>query len=190
MKKIPILLQRSEDHLGQVVNKINPECEWVYDGSTVYYITQKFDGSSCAIIDGVLYKRYVSRYDGHGPPPNSIPCDHRDPNIGEQPFWTTCDRGNSDDVYHFEAFDKQDSWEDGTYELCGEKVKRNREQVASGHVLIKHGSVVMQCNDLSYIGLKLYLATQDIEGLVIHSLDGRMCKIRQIDFGMQRQHAL
>ena len=78
--------------------------------------------------------------------------------------------------------------EDGTYELCGEKLQGNPEHL-TGHILVKHGIEVLPVTDLSFEGLKNYLSNPDldIEGIVFHhKIDGRMCKIRKCDFGIKR----
>lgn len=75
---------------------------------------------------------------------------------------------------------------DGTYELCGEKVQGNPENIV-GHVLIPHGKDVLDITDLSFEGLRQYLEVTDIEGIVFHDkLSDKMCKIRKSDFGIKR----
>ena len=56
MKKISTLFKKNPENLGLVINEINPENQWVFDGEGMP--TRKFDGTACAIIDGELYKRY------------------------------------------------------------------------------------------------------------------------------------
>lgn len=94
----------------------------------------------------------------------------------------------AEDKYFFEAFDILDNKEDGTYELCGEKIKKNPEKI-KGHKLIKHGCEVLELIDFGFDSLKTYLSdsNNDIEGIVFHNLfDNRMCKIRKSDFGIKR----
>lgn len=214
MKKISTLFLKDPNDLSRVTRYIDPNNSWVIDGEGIP--TRKFDGTSTAIIDGELYKRYDLKpnkknhlYSGiwrvedfKNVPDGAIPCQDPDIITGHWPHWVKCNRKNKEDKYHFEAFDKLKAYYsqevftdkddrnhiDGTYELCGEKIKNNPEGVV-GHILIKHGSVILDIEDFSYEGLKQYLSdpTVDIEGIVFHhKTDGRMCKIRKIDFGVKR----
>jgi hypothetical protein len=56
-------------------------------------------------------------------------------------------------------------------------------------MLIKHGSVLVELKDFSFESLRDYLSSplNDIEWIVFHhKSDGRMCKIRKIDFWIKR----
>lgn len=182
MKKISILYQKDPNDLRRVIDKVNPENAWVFE---VGIPTRKFDGTSCAIIGGALYKRFDLKK-GRKLPPNAIPCQPPDPTSGHYPHWVRCDRTDKANQWHFEAFDQMDDPEDGTYELCGEKVQGNPEGI-TGHQLIKHGRQILDIQDFSFATLKNYLHTADMEGIVFHHPhDGRMCKIRQSDFGIKR----
>lgn len=183
MKKMTTLYQKDPDNLGQIINKVNPDNQWVFSDDCIP--TRKFDGTSCAIIDGVLYRRFDLKK-GRSLPDGAIPCQDPDEITGHHPHWITCYRDDSNCQYHFLAFDALDNKEDGTYELCGEKVQGNPEKM-SGHHLIKHGSEVLDIDDLSFKGLRRYLSIHDIEGIVFHhKVDGRMCKIRKSDFKIKR----
>jgi hypothetical protein len=182
MKKISTLFRKDPKDLGKVINEINPENQWVFDGYGIP--TRKFDGTACAVIDGELYKRYDVKK-GRKVPYGAIPCQQPDSITGHWPHWIKCDRDNTADKYHFEAFDGQ-YLIDGTYELCGKKIQGNPEKL-DGHHLIKHGIEVLNDIELSFDGLREYLTKTDIEGIVFHhKTDGRMCKIRKSDFGIKR----
>ena len=73
MKKIPTLFEREfENHkVISISDKVTPGMEWVLDGEGV--ATVKYDGTCCAIIDGVFYKRYDAKR-GKKPPEGAIPC--------------------------------------------------------------------------------------------------------------------
>lgn len=185
MKKISTLFKKDPDNLGRVINEINIENQWVFDGEAI--ATRKFDGTAIAIINGELYKRYDVKK-GKQAPVDAIPCQEADPISGHHPHWLKCDRNKAEDKYFFEGFDALENKEDGTYELCGEKVQSNPEKI-NGHKLIKHGSEVLQLPSLNFEDLKLYLSdpSNDIEGIVFHhKSDGRMCKLRKSDFGIRR----
>ena len=60
MKKMTTLFKKDPDNLGRVINEINPENSWVFSDEGVK-ATRKFDGTSCTIVGGKLYKRYDVR---------------------------------------------------------------------------------------------------------------------------------
>ena len=183
MKKISTLYKKDSNNLGRVINEINFENQWVLDGFGIP--TRKFDGSSCAIINEELYKRFDLKK-GRTLPPNSIPCQEPDEITGHHPHWVKCEREDNSNKWHFVAFDQLENKEDGSYELCGKKVQRNPENI-EGHQLIKHGIEVLNITDFSFEGLQSYLTDTDIEGIVFHSKsDDKMCKIRKSDFGIPR----
>lgn len=185
MKKISTLFKKDKNDLGKVINEINPENQWVFDGEGI--ATRKFDGTASAIINGEPYRRYDVKK-GKSVPDGAIPCQEADVITGHHPHWVKCDRFNNQDKYHFEAFDNLQNKIDGTYELCGFNVQGNPEKVL-GHIFIKHGSEVLKLESLNFEYLKSYLSdtSNDIEGIVFHhKLDGRMCKLRKSDFGVKR----
>jgi len=200
MKKISTLFKKDPNNLGRVINEVNPENEWVYGGFALP--TRKFDGTSCAIINGELYKRYdckINKETGEYKKPiptGAIPCQDADRLSGHHPHWIKCERSDKSNKYHFEAFDSlmkniiTDNFDpnryDGTYELCGPKVQGNPERLDC-HKLIRHGGEKCMVDDFGFDELKAYLNTRDIEGIVFHHItDGRMCKIRKSDFGIRR----
>lgn len=184
MKKLSTLFKKDPNNLGRVINEIDPKNDWVIkEGMGIP--TRKFDGTSCAIIDGELYKRFDFKK-GRTLPPNAIPCQEADKITGHHPHWVKCDRNDNSNKWHFVAFDALENKGDGTYELCGKKVQGNPENI-EGHRLIKHGSETLFIGALSFENIKEFLRQNDIEGIVFHHRDdGRMCKIRKSDFGIRR----
>jgi len=97
MKKLSTLFKKDPSNLGRVINEIDPENEWVFK----YGIpTRKFDGTSCAIINGELYKRFDLKK-GRNLPPNAIPCQEADKITGHHPHWIKCNRDDKSNKYHF-----------------------------------------------------------------------------------------
>jgi len=197
MKKLSTLFKKDPNDLGRVINEINPENEWVLKFGIP---TRKFDGTSCAIINGELYKRYDAKKNKKGIkkpiPEGAIPCQEPDKKSGHHPHWIRCIEANPADRYHFEAFNYLLSQPitcefnpkryDGTYELCGDKIQGNPEKI-KGHRLIKHGCEKIDLITYDFERLRHFLLVTDIEGIVFHHLtDGRMCKIRKSDFGIKR----
>jgi hypothetical protein len=184
MKKISTLFKKDPNDLGKVINEINPENQWAFKYGVP---TRKFDGTSCVIIDGEIYKRYDVKK-GRQIPYGAIACQEADLITGHHPHWLRCDRMEKSDKYFFEAFDEQEEWQDATYELCGIKIQGNPEKI-NGHQLIRHGCEGLYLKDYTFEYLKEYLSNpnNDIEGIVFHhKIDGRMCKLRKSDFGIKR----
>jgi hypothetical protein len=183
MKKLSTLYKKNLSDLGRVINEVNPENEWVFKSGIP---TRKFDGTSCSIIDGALYKRFDLKK-GRKLPLNAIACQAPDEKTGHYPHWVKCERDDSSNKWHFLAFDELEHKEDGTYELCGKKVQGNPEKV-DGHKLIRHGMEILDITDFSFDALKSFLEVANVEGIVFHNTeDSRMCKIRKSDFGISRK---
>lgn len=184
MKKIPTLFKKDPNNLGRVINEINPGNEWALTDS---YATRKFDGTACAIINNILYKRYDVKK-GRSIPNGAIPCQDPDEITGHWPHWVKCDRDDKSDQYHFEAFDRLSANKvESTYELVGPKIQGNPEGYHS-HCLVPHGFDCINLIDLSFDSIRSYLSLVDIEGIVFYATDKsmRMCKIRKKDFGLKR----
>ena len=184
MKKITTLFKKDPNDLGRVINEINPENQWVFDEPGIP--TRKFDGTACAVIDGELYKRYDVKKGKHVPL-GAIPCQDPDPITGHWPHWVKCERTKPEDRYHFEAFDALPFLPDGTYELCGPKVQGNPEGFINHH-LLKHGDLMVNLIDFTFESIYQFFSRpeNDIEGIVFHGKDDKMCKIRKSDFGIKR----
>ena len=183
MKKIKSLFKRDYGSGARLVyNEVVEGSEWVINGEGVP--TRKFDGTCCAIINGEIYKRYDAK-NGKPVPEGAIPCQEPDPITGHQPCWLKCQEGNPSDKYFWEGFNNLEDKQDGTYELCGEKVQGNPEHI-EGHKLIRHGIEVLENVPRDFDGLKEYLKDKDIEGIVWHRANGDMVKIKKKDFWGKR----
>lgn len=185
MRKMSTLFKKDPKDLGRVINEVNPENEWVFTSGIP---TRKFDGTSCFIDkEGSLYRRYDAKK-GKVPPKGAIPCCEADIVTGHHPHWVLCDRNNSADKFHFEAYDQLAFPAYGTYELCGPKIQSNRENFEN-HILVYHGIEILDIKDYSFESIKEYLEIKDIEGIVFYDENdfARKCKIRKKDFGIERK---
>lgn len=198
MKKVTTLFARNHESDMLVRNEVVPAAEWVINGEGI--ATRKYDGTSCLIKDGKFYKRYdVKR--GRKEPSSFLPAQEPDAITGHWPGWVPVGKGSEDrwhneglenllkshegrvgtPLYYLEVGDL-----DGTYELCGPKVQGNPENLAM-HYLIPHAEAErLDDAPRDFDGLKEYLASRDIEGIVWHHPDGRMAKIKKKDFGFKR----
>lgn len=181
MQKIISLFKRDYEGTRQVYNEVVPGAEWVLAGEG--RPTIKWDGTSCMIRDGAIYKRYDAKH-GKTPPTGFIPAQEPDPTTGHWPGWIQCSRNNPQDKWHFEAFDVF-PFADGTYELCGPKVNGNPHRFTQ-HTLIPHGVDMLFDVPRDFDGIREYLTNDaTLEGIVWHHDDGRLVKIKRKDFGLQ-----
>ena len=184
MKKIPTIFQRiyKNHKVVGIENKLtDPSLKWVLDGEGV--ATEKIDGSCCAIIDGVFYRRYDAKKDKKAPD-DAIPCCDPDPVTGHWPHWVRVDVLKPDDKWFYKAYLNsygEDRLEDGTYEAIGPHFQGNPYN-CSKDILVKHGVEVIDNLDRSFEGIKNYLTDHIIEGIVFWKDEEPQCKIKRSDF--------
>lgn len=124
MKKIPSLFAREfENHrVVNIKDEITPGCEEAFKHGIA---TVKVDGSCCAIIDGVLYKRYDAK-SGKKPQAGAIPCCDPDPVTGHWPHWVMVDKNNPADKWFVRAAHNTPMLLfNGTYEAIGPHFQSN-----------------------------------------------------------------
>jgi hypothetical protein len=179
MRKIPSLFARNYDGDKQVRDEIVPGSEWVAAGEGV--ATRKWDGTSCLVRGGALFKRYDAKH-GKTPPAGWEPCQEPDPVTGHWPGWMLIGNGPEDRWFR-EVADVAATLPDGTYELCGPKISANPEALPT-HTLIRHGAETLDA-PREFERVKAFLTVYIMEGIVWHHPDGRMVKIKARDFGIQ-----
>jgi len=191
MKKIPTLFKREFD--GHNIVRVLPELSdeslrWVLDGDGT--ATVKIDGSCCAIIDGVFYKRYDAKRD-KAIPDGAIKCqEEADPVTGHLPCWVKVNENNPDDKWFVTAY-KNTSWIDkfittginGTYEAIGKHFNGNPYNL-DNDILEKHGTRAIKV-ERTFEGIKKYLEENYIEGIVFWKDGEPRCKIKRSDFGFE-----
>lgn len=199
MKKIPTLFVRlfDENHNKTITTEVTKGMEWVLNGEGI--ATIKFDGSCCAVIDGIFYKRYDAKK-GKPIPEGAIPCqENADEVTGHFPHWVKIDYLKKEDKWFANAIintfqtlgmpcklDENGTLKvsksfDGTYEAIGEHFNSNAYGL-DYDILVKHGihPIVL---DRSYEGIREYLAKHYIEGIVFWKNGTPQCKIKRSDFG-------
>jgi len=198
MKKMPSLFIREWEGDRTITEAITPGAEWVIEGEGV--ATRKWDGTSCLVQGGKLYKRYDAKgkraqnLDAKGFMPAQP---EPDPVSGHWPGWVPVDMDpkTSHDYWHLEGWDAAHitHWgktyppDDGTYELIGPKVQGGIEGVPE-HRLIRHGEDHLLDAPRDFAGLRAYLQDRPgMEGIVWHHPDGRMVKLKRRDFGKEGQ---
>lgn len=186
MKKIPTLFKREYDGLKIVgiTDEITPGCEEAFKNGIA---TVKFDGSCCAIINGVFYKRYDAKK-GKTPPEGAIPCCDPDPVTGHWPHWVKVDENDPADKWFIAAYtwnkEHGDGLSDGTYEAFGKHFNNNPYDMDFDR-LIAHG--IMGVNvDRDFESIRKYLKKWGNEEGLVFWLDGEpVCKIKRTDFGLK-----
>jgi len=177
VRKIVSLFQRNYEGDRLVRDEVVPGAEWVLAGEGL--ATRKFDGTCCMVRGGKLFKRYDAQK-GKLPPVGFEPAQDADPVTGHWPGWLPVEDA-PDDRWHREAFAATPNLPDGTYELCGPKVQGNPDGFAT-HVLVPHGAEVLADCPRVFAGIREYLLTRNIEGVVFHHPNGSMVKIKKRDF--------
>jgi hypothetical protein len=189
MKKIPTLFKREFE--GHNIVRVLPELSdeslrWVLDGDGT--ATVKIDGSCCAIIDGVFYKRYDAKR-GKAIPDGAIKCQEAaDPVTGHLPCWVKVDPNNPADRWFIEA-EKNVNYvstqlaEFRTYEAIGKHFNSNPYNL-DYDTLIPHGTQVIDV-ERTFEGIKKYLEENYIEGIVFWKDGEPQCKIKRSDFGFE-----
>lgn len=187
MKKIPTLFEREyADHkVVAIHDKVTPGMEWVLEGKG--YATVKIDGSCCAIIGRVLYKRYDAKK-GKTPPEGAIPCCDPDPVTGHWPHWVRVDPDKPEDRWHWHAYmTSMAAWKgflpDGTYEAIGPHFQGNPEQKEFDY-LDPHGTEIVRV-ERTFEGIRKWLEENAVEGLVFWRDGEPRCKIKRSDFGLE-----
>lgn len=180
MNKIPTIFIRDMSRQPALVTpEWHPDCIWVRDGEGI--ATRKYDGTSCLVRAGKLYKRRELRSGDVAPPDfESLGTDE---NTGKTVGWVPVADG-PEDRWHREAFAMHDALEEGTYELIGPKIQGNKDK-AECHRLQSHANAGFYNAPREFEALKAWLADMPIEGLVWHHEDGRMAKIKRRDFGLK-----
>lgn len=186
MKKIPTLFTRVFENrrIVDIKDDITPGCEeaFLHGDATI-----KIDGSCCAVIDGVFYKRYDAKK-GKKPPTEAIPCCEPDPITGHWPHWVQVDYSNPNDKWFARAaYNTPYSPPDGTYEAIGPHFNGNPYGLCDD-ILEPHGVKKVEV-ERTFEAIKAYLENNYIEGLVFWLNGEPVCKIKRSDFGLPWKEA-
>ena len=167
----------------KVLPKVTAGMEWVERGEGE--ATEKVDGSACAIIGGVFYRRYDVKA-GRSVLPGALPCQPEpDPVTGHWPHWLPVDFNSRADKWYVAAYENT-PWcrADGTYEAVGEHFQSNPYGL-DADFLEPHGRIKMPDFPRDFDGMREYLRTHEIEGVVFWKDGEPRCKIKRSDFGFK-----
>ena len=188
MKKIPTLFERefaNHEVVGIKPVLTSPNLQWVLDGEGT--ATEKIDGTCCAIIDNLFYKRYDAKK-GKKPPEGAIPCSDPDPVTGHWPHWVRVKDNDPASHWHIVALENalketEGHLNNGTYEAVGPHFQGNPHHLEKD-TLIRHGITVLDV-PRTFEGLRDYLEEHEIEGIVFWKDGEPQCKIKRSDFGFK-----
>ena len=179
MKKIPTIFKRNPEKMSELLDEPHPDCDWVFAGEGK--ATRKYDGTCCMVRDGKLYKRREVKKGK--PEPEGFELAEHDQNTGKKVGWMVA---TDEDKWHAEAWASCDAKKEGTYELLGPKIQGNPED-APLHTLFAHADAdVYERVPIDIDGIRIWMESKNIEGLVWHHPDGRMAKIKKKDLGLKR----
>lgn len=164
--------------------EVTPGMEWVMDGDGE--ATEKVDGSACAIIAGMLYRRYDANVKkGRLPPPSGVACQSKpDPITGHWPFWVPVTESAEDKWYREAYYNTPWCRADGTYEAVGPHFRSNPYGLDEDFIE-RHGRIKLRDCPRDFYGIREYLRTHEIEGIVFWKDGEPKCKIRRKDFGFE-----
>lgn len=180
MKKIPTLFVRvfTNHRVVGITPEVTTGMEWVLAGEG--QATVKIDGSCCMVKDSELYRRYDAKA-GREPPEGAIPCCAPDPITGHWPHWVKCCESNPDDRWYLAAYKNTPDTFNGTFEAIGPHFQKNPYKLGKD-ILVPHGKEVVNV-PRTFEGIREYLRTHNIEGIVFWQNGEPQCKIKRSDFG-------
>jgi hypothetical protein len=192
VRKIHTLFLRDWDgNPKYVTREPNPECGWVFAGEGEP--TVKWDGICVGYLNLGLPEDepvWVVRREikpGKPYPTGAFWLSGEDSETGKKVGWVPAKTsGYAKYIEEARAVSGHD-FAKGTYELVGPKVNGNPDKFA-GHLLIRHGWAPLRLREdaktapRDYDGLAKWLHAREQEGIVWHHPDGRMAKIKAMDF--------
>jgi len=205
MRKIPTLFKRNPNNMGLVTPEVNMTVEiqrllWQIDDVQV---SEKIDGSCCAFIGNAFYGRRELRK-GKQTPPGFLPAQQSDPATGKTPGWVPVYQTEKNWKWFMEAainsFGRESlglnkagvvtcSLEEvccQTFEAIGPHFQGNPHKLDKD-VLEQHGKRVIKDFPLTlkFEEIRDWLASHDVEGVVLKLDDKTMTKIKRRDFGLE-----
>lgn len=102
---------------------------------------------------------------------------------GHWPHWVRCCEDNPSNKWYIEAYRNSagDILADGTYEAVGPHFQGNPYRYEED-ILIRHGIQIIEV-ERSFEGIREYLRTNNLEGIVFWKDGEPQCKIKRSDFG-------
>lgn len=180
MNKIPTLFIRNEQNMKLVTREINPDAAWVLEGYCIP--TVKKDGMNVRVT---VVSGQCTHVEKRRNPTREEKAQ------GAEPGYMDASRNDPSDKHIYAAVDASDftGWSNGLWpcEALGPKIQGGVE--ASQPMLYAfalHPLVIAEPFELNYDGIRDFLATHAIEGIVWHDKNHyRYAKIKRRDFNLQ-----
>lgn len=178
MKKIPTLFVRDPQNMKIVTREVNPDAAWVFDGYATP--TVKKDGTNIRVT--VVGGRCTHVEKRRNPT-------REEKAQGMEPGYVGANRGDPGDKHIYAAVDATNfaGWPDAAWscEALGPKIQGGVEcSIPVLYSFIRSPLVIAEPIELSYDGIRDFLATHEIEGIVWHDRQlYRYAKIKRRDFG-------
>lgn len=176
MNKIPTLFLRNPENMRIMTRNINPDAAWVFEGHGVPTVRKDGTNVRITIKDG-----------------QCVLVEKRRNSTKEQSYISTS-RDERDDIHIFAAVDATNfyDWPDGQWpcEALGPKIQGGIESsVPVLYQFILHPLVIAEPIELTFDGIRDYLATHPIKGIVWRDQRGCidnpvMAKIKRRDFNL------
>jgi len=194
MRRIPTVFITDNNKIAS--KSYNKECMWVMDRTKLNaYI--KIDGMPCYSDGAIIYRRYNRKLLKSGKrrdvPKNLIwkPSEIEDSQDKNFYGWLQIDK-NSNNKFFIEALTNyvrthNHSLPMGSYELVGPKINKNIYKLKK-HILVRHKNKEILPPPVLWEEIEWFFRFnpigRSIEGIVFHHRDGRMAKIKRINFGL------
>lgn len=178
MNKIPTLFIRNSENMKLVTREINPDAAWIFEGGAIP--TVKKDGTNIRVT---VVKRQCTHVEKRRNPTREEKA------LGVEPGYVDASRDEPGDKHIFAAVDATSflGWPDGAWpcEALGSKIQGGIETPHPMlYSFVLAPLVIAEPFELTYDGIRDYLATHAIEGIVWHDENHyRFAKIKRRDFG-------
>lgn len=191
MKKIPTAFRRvfNGHKIAAVLPEFtNDECRHAVENGLP---TIKIDGSCCAIIDGVFYKRYDAK-NGKPIPDGAIKCqDEPDAITGHLPCWVKVSDDNPADKWFIAAYNRwiseNETMRAGTFEAIGKHFQGNPYNL-DFDIIEPHGMrIPKEYGKLNtFDDIKKWIENHPEHEGIVWWYDGEpVCKLKRSDFGLK-----
>lgn len=170
-----------DDGAEYLTDRVTVGCEWVGRGEGE--ATEMVDGMPCAIIGGVLHREYLVKA-GRQMPDDAMPREGEpDTTVGDYICWLAVNSRTPADKWLVRAM-IHTPWQtgDGEYVAVGAHFNGNPYGLDMD-CLERVGRIRLRDCPRDFAGIREYLRTHEIKGIVWRRDDGEMCKVKREDFG-------
>lgn len=184
---IPTIFERSFDGMGRI-RSVKKRFTQGYEGigSGEGEATEMIDGVSCAIIDGIFYRKVDTRY-WKDIPSDAFPCSWKYANKDTYTFYWIPIKSNVKGDWRFIQALENSPWisitENALYEAVGKDFRDNPYEL-DDNFLERAGRRKLKDCPRTYEGIFDYLRKHELEGIVWWKDGMPWGKIRRKDFGL------